>query len=281
MSENPLSENTVPTIALNDGRAIPQLGLGVYKVADDEAERVVATALDIGYRHLDTAAFYGNERGVGKALSASGLPRDEVFLTTKVWNTDHGYDETLRSFDESLAKLGTDVVDLYLIHWPAPRQDKYVDTYRALERLRTEGRARSIGVSNFQIPHLERLLGETDVVPAINQVELHPWLQQHDLRAFGAAHGIATESWSPLARGRILDNSALVRIAARHGVTPAQVTIRWHLQSGLVVIPKSVTPERIRSNFDVFDFELDAGDLASIAGIETGERTGSHPDHNG
>ncbi|WP_423922849.1 aldo/keto reductase [Frigoribacterium sp. 2-23] len=276
-----MSENRVPSLTLNDGRSIPQLGLGVYKVADDEAERVVGMALEAGYRHLDTAAFYGNETGVGKALAASGLDRDDVFLTTKVWNTDHGYDETLRSFDESLAKLGTDVVDLYLIHWPAPQQDKYVETYRALERLRQDGRARSIGVSNFQIHHLERLLGETDIVPAINQVELHPWLQQSELRTFDAAHAIVTESWSPLARGRILDDDALARIAARHGVTPAQVTIRWHLQSGLVVIPKSVTPERITSNIDVFGFELDASDLASIAGLETGERTGSHPDHNG
>ncbi|KPG80190.1 aldo/keto reductase [Frigoribacterium sp. RIT-PI-h] len=271
----------VPQITLNDGRTIPQLGLGVYKVADDEAEQVVETALGEGYRHLDTAEFYANERGVGRALQASGVPRDEVFLTTKVWNTAQGYDETLRSFDESLTKLGTDHVDLYLIHWPAPKQDKYVETYRALETIRAEGRALSIGVSNFQVPHLERLMAETDVVPAVNQVEAHPWLQQHELRAFDAAHGIVTEAWSPLARGRILDNAALVRIGAKHGVTPAQVTIRWHLQQGLVVIPKSVTPSRIRANLDVFGFELDAGDLAAIAGIETGERTGSHPDHNG
>ncbi|MBD8538283.1 aldo/keto reductase [Frigoribacterium sp. CFBP 8751] len=271
----------VPQITLNDGRTIPQLGLGVYKVADDEAERVVETALGEGYRHLDTAEFYANETGVGRALAASGVPRDEVFLTTKVWNTAQGYDETLRSFDESLTKLGTDHVDLYLIHWPAPKQDKYVETYRALETIRAEGRALSIGVSNFQVAHLERLMAETDVVPAINQVEAHPWLQQHELRAFDAAHGIVTEAWSPLARGRILDNAALVRIGAKHGVTPAQVTIRWHLQQGLVVIPKSVTPSRIRANLDVFGFELDAGDLAAIAGIETGERTGSHPDHIG
>jgi 2,5-diketo-D-gluconate reductase A len=271
----------VPQITLNDGRTIPQLGLGVYKVADDEAERVVETALGEGYRHLDTAEFYANERGVGRALQASGVPRDEVFLTTKVWNTAQGYDETLRSFDESLVKLGTDHVDLYLIHWPAPKQDKYVETYRALETIRAEGRALSIGVSNFQVAHLERLMAETDVVPAVNQVEAHPWLPQHELRAFDAAHGIVTEAWSPLARGRILDDAALVRIGAKHGVTPAQVTIRWHLQQGLVVIPKSVTPSRIRANLDVFGFELDADDLAAVAGIETGERTGSHPDHNG
>jgi 2,5-diketo-D-gluconate reductase A len=271
----------VPQITLNDGRTIPQLGLGVYKVADDEAERVVETALGEGYRHLDTAEFYANERGVGRALQASGVPRDEVFLTTKVWNTAQGYDETLRSFDESLVKLGTDHVDLYLIHWPAPKQDKYVETYRALETIRAEGRALSIGVSNFQVAHLERLMAETDVVPAVNQVEAHPWLPQHELRAFDAAHGIVTEAWSPLARGRILGDAALVRIGAKHGVTPAQVTIRWHLQQGLVVIPKSVTPSRIRANLDVFGFELDADDLAAVAGIETGERTGSHPDHNG
>jgi 2,5-diketo-D-gluconate reductase A len=271
----------VPQITLNDGRTIPQLGLGVYKVADDEAERVVETALGEGYRHLDTAEFYANERGVGRALQASGVPRDEVFLTTKVWNTAQGYDETLRSFDESLVKLGTDHVDLYLIHWPAPKQDKYVETYRALETIRAEGRALSIGVSNFQVAHLERLMAETDVVPAVNQVEAHPWLPQHELRAFDDTHGIVTEAWSPLARGRILDDAALVRIGAKHGVTPAQVTIRWHLQQGLVVIPKSVTPSRIRANLDVFGFELDADDLAAVAGIETGERTGSHPDHNG
>jgi len=276
-----MPHSDVPQITLNDGHTIPQLGLGVYKVADDEAERVVETALAEGYRHLDTAEFYANERGVGRALRASGLPRDEVFLTTKVWNTAQGYDETLRSFDESLTKLGTDHVDLYLIHWPAPKQDKYVETYRALETIRAEGRARSIGVSNFQVSHLERLLAETDVVPAINQVEAHPWLQQRELRDFDTAHGIVTEAWSPLARGRILDNAALVRIGAKHGVTPAQVTIRWHLQQGLVVIPKSVTPSRIRANLDVFGFELDASDLAAVAGIETGERTGSHPDHNG
>jgi 2,5-diketo-D-gluconate reductase A len=271
----------VPQITLNDGRTIPQLGLGVYKVADDEAERVVETALGEGYRHLDTAEFYANERGVGRALQASGVPRDEVFLTTKVWNTAQGYDETLRSFDESLVKLGTDHVDLYLIHWPAPKQDKYVETYRALETIRAEGRALSIGVSNFQVAHLERLMAETDVVPAVNQVEAHPWLPQHELRAFDAAHGIVTEAWSPLARGRILGDAALGRIGAKHGVTPAQVTIRWHLQQGLVVIPKSVAPSRIRANLDVFGFELDADDLAAVAGIETGERTGSHPDHNG
>jgi 2,5-diketo-D-gluconate reductase A len=276
-----MADIDIPTLALNDGSTIPQLGLGVYKVPDDEAETVVATALDAGYRHLDTASFYGNEGGVGRAMRASGVPRDEVFLTTKVWNTDHGYDETLRAFDLSLETLGTDHVELYLIHWPAPAQDRYVETYRALERIAEEGRARSIGVSNFEVHHLERLLGETSVVPVVDQVEAHPWLQQRELRAFADAHGIVTEAWSPLARGRILDDPTLLRLAERHGVSTAQVVVRWHLQQGLVVIPKSVTPSRIRSNIDVFGFELDADDLAAIAALDSGQRTGSHPDQNG
>ncbi|MDY0890336.1 aldo/keto reductase [Frigoribacterium sp. CFBP9030] len=268
----------IPRVALNDGTTIPQLGLGVYKVADDEAERVVRIALDEGYRHIDTATLYGNEAGVGRAMRASGLDRDDVYLTTKVWNTEHGYDETLRAFDESLRLLDTDHVDLYLIHWPAASRDRYVETYRALETIRSEGRARSIGVSNFQVPHLERLLGETDVVPVVNQVEAHPWLPQRELRAFGDAHGIVTEAWSPLARGRILDDEVLLGIADRLGVSVAQVVIRWHLQHGLVVIPKSATASRIRSNLDVFGFELDDADLDAIAALESGQRTGSHPD---
>ena len=273
-----MSDIEVPRLALTDGTTIPQLGLGVYKVADDEAERVVRIALDEGYRHVDTATLYGNEAGVGRAIRASGLDRDDVYLTTKVWNTAHGYDETLRAFDESLARLGTDHVDLYLIHWPAPARDRYVETYRALETIRAEGRARSIGVSNFSIAHLERLLGETDVVPVVDQVEAHPWLPQRELRAFGDAHGIVTEAWSPLARGRILDDSVLLGIAERHGVSTAQVVIRWHLQQGMVVIPKSATASRIRTNLDVFGFELDDADLAAIARLESGRRTGSHPD---
>ncbi|MBD8702904.1 aldo/keto reductase [Frigoribacterium sp. CFBP 13712] len=271
----------IPRVALNDGTTIPQLGLGVYKVADDEAERVVRIALDEGYRHIDTATLYGNEAGVGRAMRASGLDRDDVYLTTKVWNTEHGYDETLRAFDESLRLLETDHVDLYLIHWPAASRDRYVETYRALETIRSEGRARSIGVSNFQVPHLERLLGETDVVPVVNQVEAHPWLPQRELRAFGDAHGIVTEAWSPLARGRILDDEVLLGIADRLGVSVAQVVIRWHLQQGLVVIPKSATASRIRSNLDVFGFELDDADLKAIAALESGQRTGSHPDDVG
>ena len=268
----------VPLIRLNDGNSIPQLGLGVYKVEDDEAERTVATALEAGYRHLDTAEYYGNERGVGRAMRSSGIPRDDVYVTTKVWNDQQGYDSTLRSFDQSLEKLGVDVVDLYLIHWPAPKQDLYVETYRALEKIRQEGRARSIGVSNFQTHHLERLLGETDVVPVLNQVEVHPWMQQKELRAFTDARRIVTEAWSPLARGKVLDDPTLARLATRHGVSPAQIVIRWHVQTGLVVIPKSVTPSRIVENFDVFGFELDDSDLAAIDALDSGERVGSHPD---
>lgn len=273
--------DVVPRVRLNDGTTIPQLGLGVYKVDDDEAERTVATALEIGYRHLDTAAFYGNEAGVGRALRASGLERDDVYVTTKVWNDQQGFESTLRAFDQSMQKLELDIVDLYLIHWPAPRQDLYVETYRALERIRQEGRARSIGVSNFQVHHLERLLGETDVVPVINQIEVQPWLQQRELRRFGSARHIVTEAWSPLARGRILDDPVLASLATAHGVSPAQIVLRWHLQSGLVVIPKSVTPSRIRENLDVFAFELSDDDMAAVAGLDSGGRVGSHPDEVG
>ncbi|QYF72455.1 aldo/keto reductase [Cryobacterium sp. PAMC25264] len=265
-------------LTLNDGHAIPQLGLGVYKIPDDLAAGTVQIALEDGYRHIDTAALYANERGVGEGLARAALPRDEVFVTTKVWNDRHGYDETLRAFDESLAKLGLDYVDLYLIHWPAPRQDRYIETYRALERLQADGRARSIGVSNFHPHHLDRLIAETDIVPAVNQIELHPWLAQAETRAYNAAHGILTEAWSPLARGRAIGNATLDAIGARHGKSAAQVVIRWHLELGNVVIPKSVTPSRIRANLDVFDFALDAADREAIAGLDAGERTGKDPD---
>ncbi len=273
--------DAVPRIRLNDGNTIPQLGLGVYKVDDDEAERSVAAALEAGYRHIDTAEYYANEAGVGRALASSGIARDDVYVTTKVWNDQQGFDSTLSSFDRSMTKLGLDVLDLYLIHWPAPRQDLYVDTYRALERLREEGRVRSIGVSNFQVHHLERLLGETDVVPVINQIEVQPWLQQRELRDFGDTRHIVTEAWSPLARGRILDEPVLTTLASAHGVSVAQLVIRWHLQSGLVVIPKSVTPSRIAENIDVFGFDLSADEMASIAALDAGERVGSHPDEVG
>ncbi len=272
---------SIPQVPLNDGSSIPQLGFGVYKIPEAETVEAVLTALDAGYRHIDTAAFYENERAVGEAVRRSGLARGDVYVTTKVWWTENGYDSALRSFDASLDRLGFDTVDLFLIHWPAPKHDKYVDTWRALERIREEGRARSIGVANFHTHHLDRLARETDVVPAVNQVELHPWLPQQEVRRYDAEHGIVTEAWSPLARGRVLGDPTLDRLAAKHGVSPAQVVIRWQLQLGNVVIPKSATRERIRENLEVFGFELDADDLQAIASLETGERTGKDPDDLG
>jgi 2,5-diketo-D-gluconate reductase A len=270
-----------PLITLSDGNQIPQLGLGVYKVEDASAARIVEGAIDAGYRHVDTAKLYFNEAGVGAGVRASGIPRDEIFVTTKVWNDDHGYDETLRAFDASLELLGMDYVDLYLIHWPAPKQDRYVDTWRALEAIKRDGRARSIGVSNFNPPHLEKLLAGATESPVINQVEIQPWLQQRELRDFDAARGIVTEAWSPLARGRVIGDPTLEAIGEKHGKSSAQIVIRWHLEQGLVVIPKSNSIERIRENSQVFDFELDATDLAAIAALESGERTGSSPDDVG
>ncbi|GAA2242956.1 aldo/keto reductase [Herbiconiux moechotypicola] len=271
-----------PLLALNDGRSIPQLGLGVYKTTDAEAADAVEAALRLGYRHVDTASMYLNERGVGDGVRRSGLPRDEVFVTTKVWFTENGFDSTLRSFAESNERLGLDYVDLYLIHWPAPRNDRYVDTWRALLRLRDEGLSRSVGVANFHPAHVSRLVDETGEVPAVNQVELHPWLPQAALRAFDAELGIVTQAWSPLARGHVLDSAhggdVLAAIGRRYGKSAAQVVLRWHVQLGLSVIPKSVSPARIAENIDVFDFELDADDLAAIAALETGERTGVDPD---
>jgi len=270
-----------PLIPLNDGHSIPQLGFGVYKIPDAAASDAVQVALQAGYRHIDTAALYENEAGVGRALAESGLPREDVFVTTKVWNDSHGYDQALRAFDESLAKLRLDYVDLYLIHWPSPRQNRYVETYRALEKLRADGLARSIGVSNFHPHHLDRLLAETEVVPVLNQVELHPWLQQTEVRAYDEAHGIRTEAWSPLARGRAVDEPLLQQIGRKHGKSTAQVVIRWHLDLGTIVIPKSATASRIRENIDVFDFHLDADDLARIASLDDGTRTGRDPDDLG
>jgi 2,5-diketo-D-gluconate reductase A len=269
---------TSPLLSLSDGRAIPQLGLGVYKVSDAEATEAVSVALNAGYRHIDTAAFYENEVGVGRAVRESDVDRHEVFVTSKVWQNDHGYDETRRAFDTSLQKLGFDYLDLYLIHWPAPRQDRYVDTWRALESLKADGVVRSIGVSNFHPHHLERLAQESSEVPVINQVELHPWLQQAEVRAYDSAHGIATEAWSPLARGRILDDETLAALAAKHNRSPAQIVLRWQLDLGNVVIPKSITPDRIRQNIDVFDFTLDDDDRARIAALDSGYRTGKDPD---
>lgn len=268
----------VPSVLLNTGASMPQVGFGVFLVSPGEAPSVVAAALEAGYRSVDTAAAYGNEEAVGTALRKSGLPREELFVTTKLRNADHGYDRALRAFDASLAALGLDYVDLYLIHWPQPARGLYVETWRALERVHAEGRARAIGVSNFLVPHLERLLAECDVVPAVNQIELHPGLQQGELRAFHAEHGILTEAWSPLAKGEVLGEPAIVRAARKHGRTPAQVVLRWHLQLGNVVIPKSVSPERLRENIDLFSFELDEEDLAEIAKLDTGTRIGPHPE---
>jgi len=265
-------------VRLNDGVDIPQLGFGVYKVPPADAEQVVANALEVGYRHIDTAKLYANEEGVGRAVRSSGIPREEIFVTTKIWNDDHGYDPALRAFDASMDRLGLDVVDLLLIHWPVPSQDRYVETWRALEQIRRDGRARSIGVSNFHVAHLHRLMAESEVVPSVNQVELHPLLPQDELRMFDEAHGIATEAWSPLARGALLDDPAIGAVAARLGKTPAQVIIAWHLRIGTIVIPKSVTPSRIAQNFDVFDVELDDEAMAAIGSVGVGRRLGGDPD---
>ncbi|MFB7957954.1 aldo/keto reductase [Streptomyces sp. NPDC056045] len=273
-----MNNSTVPTVKLNNGVEIPQLGFGVFQVPDDETTAAVTSALQAGYRSIDTAAIYGNETGVGRALAASGLPREELFVTTKLWNADQGYDATLRAFDAGLAKLGLEQIDLYLIHWPTPARDLYPDSWRAVERLASEGRIRAAGVSNFQPAHLQRLLDNSWLVPAVNQIELHPGLQQAELRAFHAEHGIATEAWSPLAQGAVLDDPAITAIAARTGKSAAQVVLRWHLQLGNIVIPKSVTPARIRQNLDVFDFQLTDEDMAAIAATDRGLRTGPHPD---
>ncbi|MFI9834097.1 aldo/keto reductase [Streptomyces sp. NPDC051913] len=268
----------IPTVTLNNGIEIPQLGFGVFQVPDPETAAAVTSALEAGYRSIDTAAIYGNEKGVGQALAASGIARDELFVTTKLWNADQGYDATLKAFDASLAKLGLDFVDLYLIHWPTPARDLYRESWRAIEKLTGEGRVRAAGVSNFQPAHLRRLLDDSSLVPAVNQVELHPGLQQRELRDLHAELGIATEAWSPLAQGAVLSEPVLTSIAGRYGKSPAQVVLRWHLQLGNVVIPKSVTPARIRENADVFDFALTDEELTAIAGLDRGLRTGPDPD---
>jgi 2,5-diketo-D-gluconate reductase A len=272
---------SVPNLLLSTGAGtipIPQLGFGVWQVPDAEAEPAVTTALETGYRSIDTAKLYGNEAGVGRAIKATDIPRGELFVTTKVWNDDQGFDSTLAAFDASMGRLGLDTLDLFLIHWPAPAQDAYVDTWKALLKLREDGRVRAVGVCNFGIEHLERLRDETGELPAINQVELHPYLQQGELREFHADQGILTEAWSPLASGgAVLADDTIREIAAKHDVTPAQAILRWHTQLGNVVIPKSVTPSRIAENFDIFDFELDGEDLSAFARLDRGERTGPDP----
>jgi diketogulonate reductase-like aldo/keto reductase len=268
---------TVPTLGLADGVEIPQLGFGVFQVPPEETQEVVEEALAVGYRHVDTAAAYRNEAGVGAAIAASGIGREGVFVTTKLWNSEQGYDSTLRAFEKSLARLKLDRVDLYLIHWPMPSEDRYLDTWRAFERIQEQGLARSIGVSNFRIEDLRRLEAEADYLPSVNQVELHPRLQQPGLRAWHAEHAIATEAWSPLAQGAVLSEPTIATIAAHHERTPAQVILRWHLQLGNVTIPKSVTPERIRENLELFDFTLSEDDMAAISRLDAEERIGPDP----
>jgi 2,5-diketo-D-gluconate reductase A len=267
----------VPNVRLNDGIEIPQVGFGVFQVPPDETQRAVEDALAAGYRHIDTAAAYRNERGVAAGIAASGVPRAEIFITTKLWNTDQGFDSTLAAFEKSIEALDTEHVDLYLIHWPVPARDLFLDSWRAFERIHAEGGARSIGVSNFRVEDLERLEREAETQPTVNQIELHPLLQQVELRAWHAEHGIATEAWSPLAQGEVLKDDTLLTIAAHHERTVAQVILRWHLQLGNVVIPKSVTPARVRENLDIFDFELTEDDLAAIARLDAGHRTGPDP----
>jgi len=265
-------------LPLRDAGEIPQLGFGVFQVPPDETVDVVTRAFGAGYRHIDTASAYGNEAGVGQAVHASGLEREEVFVTTKCFNDDHGYEEARHAFKASLDRLGLEYVDLYLIHWPVPSRDKYVDTWRAFIELQSEGLVRSIGVSNFHQPHLERLISETGVTPSVNQIELHPLFQQTGLRREHEELGVLTEAWSPLAQGQVLDDPSLAEIAQAHEKTPGQVVIRWHLQLGNVVIPKSVTQERIEQNLDVFDFELSEAEMEAIEALESGERIGPDPE---
>ena len=268
----------MPTVTFNNGVEIPQVGFGVFLVPEAETKAAVHAALDAGYRHIDTARLYKNEAAVGEAIRESGISRDELFVTTKCWNDDQGFGSATSAFEGSLKRLGLDYLDLYLIHWPAPGQDRYVETWKAFEKLYADGRVRSIGVSNFQPSHLRRLLDETGTIPAINQVELHPWLQQKQLRGFHAEHGIVTEAWSPLSRGEKLGDPTIRTIADKHGVTPAQVILRWHLDLGNVIIPKSVNPQRMADNIDLFDVSLDADDHAAIESLDEGTRIGPDPD---
>jgi diketogulonate reductase-like aldo/keto reductase len=267
----------VPVVTLNDGVEIPQLGFGVFQIPPEETQEAVEEALGAGYCHIDTAAAYRNEAGVGAAIAATGVDREHVFVTTKLWNSQQGYDSALRAFDKSLEQLGTEYVDLYLIHWPRPERDLFRGTWRAFERIREEGRVRSIGVSNFRIEDLERLGKDAEQRPTVNQIELHPRFQQAELRAWNDEHGIATEAWSPLAQGDLLQDGTIETIAGHHDRTPAQVILRWHIQIGNVVIPKSATPERIRENIEIFDFELSEDDMAALERLETGERIGPDP----
>jgi 2,5-diketo-D-gluconate reductase A len=274
--------NSVPTIELNDGHAIPQLGFGVFQIPPVDTAQAVSVALEVGYRHIDTAEMYGNEQGVGDAVRASGVDRADVFITSKLNNGFHVPDEARRAFDKTLTALGSDYVDLFLIHWPLPTlyDGDFVSTWKTLEEFQSDGRARSIGVSNFQVAHLERLAAESDVVPAVNQVELHPYFHNAEVDAYGRAHGIETEAWAPIAQGKVLGDPALAGIAAKHGKSPAQVILRWHIQRGNIVFPKSTTPSRIKENFQLFDFELEPDDVQAIDALDRGEagRDGPNPD---
>jgi 2,5-diketo-D-gluconate reductase A len=271
--------SNVPGIELNSGATIPQLGFGVFQIEQSQTAETVAKALEIGYRHIDTAQMYGNEAEVGEAIRGSGIGRDELFVTTKCNNSNHGRLDSQKALDESLSKLGLDYVDLYLIHWPLPGKDLYVDTWRGFEEAVKDGKTKSIGVSNFQDHHLERLFSETDTVPAVNQIELHPHMQQLAMRSFDERHGIATEAWSPIGQGKgVIDEETIVGIAREHDKTGAQVTLRWHIQLGNIVFPKSVTPERIQENFEIFDFELSDEEMAAIGELERAERIGPDPD---
>ena len=272
------TKTAVPSIDLNDGVQIPQLGFGVFQIPPEETAEATLRAFQTGYRHIDTAAAYRNEAGVGQAFRASGLDRDEVFITTKCFNDDHGFEDATHAFHDSLERLELDFIDLYLIHWPVPSRDRYVETWRALIELREEGLIRSIGVSNFQPGHLRRIIDETGVTPSVNQVELHPRFQQSGLRREHADRGIVTEAWSPIAQGAVLDEPALAEIAEAHGKTTAQVVLRWHVQLGNVVFPKSATPERVAENFAIFDFHLSGDEMAAIEELDAGERMGPDPD---
>jgi 2,5-diketo-D-gluconate reductase A len=268
----------VPNIRLNNGVEIPQFGSGVFQVPPAETKQAVLQAFDAGYRHIDTAQMYQNEEGVGQAIAESSLSRDEIFVTTKLNNGGHGYESAIAALDESLRKLQLDHVDLYLVHWPLPHLDRYVDTWKGFEKLLADGKARSIGVSNFTVAHLDRLAKETDTVPAVNQVELHPLFTQTELRKYHAEHGIGTEAWAPIAQGAVLGDPTLATLAEKYGRTPAQVVLRWHVQIGNIVFPKSVNPDRMRENINVFDFELSAEDLAAVEGLNRDQRNGPDPD---
>jgi len=269
---------SVPDLTLNNGVTIPQLGFGVFQIPPDATRKATLAALEVGYRHVDTAQMYGNEAGVGQAVRDSGLDRGDVFVTSKLNNSFHAYDDALAAFDKSLAELEFEYLDLFLVHWPMPAVGDFVETWRAMEEVYRSGRSKAIGVSNFQPNHLDRLRAETDVLPAVNQVEVHPYFTQTDVRSYGVEHGIVTEAWSPIAQGKVLDDPTIGRIAERYGKTPAQVTLRWHIQRGDVVFPKSATRSRVEENFAIFDFELGDDDVTDISLLDRDERIGPHPD---